>query len=232
MELSYSDYLLSLKNNVEFLKINWDSFNGIDFMEQQNKPIFYFDMDGVLATWQTNLLSDFVMPNGDILPKGSPVTDELWNNPDTHYYASIPPYTEFVEYVNEELCKNPEIEVYVLTKSPVFAIDDKLQWLKTYLPNLSEDHILILPYRDSAVKSKYVPRIDENTYLFDDFSPNLRQWENAGGKAYNVFNGVNHPERNFSNIACNEEFDRTVLDIVVSEAVEHITEKETENYER
>lgn len=230
MELSYQNYLFSLKNDVEYLKRNWDTFDGIDFMYRHDKPIFYFDMDGVLATWQTNLLHDFVMPDGDVLPKGSPVTDELWNNPDTHYYASIPPYQSFVDYINEELCKNPELEVYVLTKSPVFAFDDKLNWLKENIPNLPEENVLILPYRDNAVKSKYVPRIDENTYLFDDFSPNLRQWEKAGGRAYNVCNGVNHLEQSFPNIANNEEFDRAVFDRIVEEAIEKMAEKDT--YER
>lgn len=201
MKLTKALYDELLSNDIEHLEKIWDEFEGIIYEpERTEMKRLFFDMDGVLATWQTELLNDFVLPSGEVLKAGSPVTDELWNNPTTHYYASIPPYERFVDFINNVLCKDSDFEVFILSKSPSFAIKDKLSWLDKYLPNVKKDHILLCPYGEFP-KTNFLDHITKDDFLFDDYSPNLREWDKVGGFAVNVLNRVNHLENNFYNIS-------------------------------
>lgn len=223
MKLSKELYDTLLKDDVSALEQMWDEFEGITYDEdrEQDMKRLYFDLDGVLATWQEKLKNDFIMPNGDIIPKGSPVTDELWNNPITHYYATIPPYQAFAEFVND-LCLNKDVEVFVLSKSPSFAIRDKLSWVHSVLPNLPKDHILLCPYGEYP-KTNFLGHLSKDDYLFDDFSPNLKEWHDAGGFAVNVLNGVNHSEKRFPNLpnydmeTVHKIFDEYILNDITKE---------------
>lgn len=59
----------------------------------------------------------------------------------------------------------------------------KYYWLAKHLPSVNFDEIRIVPY--GTPKSSLVSEIG---ILFDDEEPNRKEWENAGGIAYDVQN--------------------------------------------
>lgn len=218
---TYSSMLCS-ESGIKELEKMWDNLEGISYLEKEPfKKRIFFDMDGTLFLWQYKLQESFVMPNGEILPKGTPVTDELWNNPTTHYYAHIPPYEELVDFVNDELLNRDDVEVFILSKSPSFAIKDKLDSINKYLPNVPKDHIILCPYGEYS-KTNFLDKVTENDFLFDDFSPNLREWQSNGGQAVNVLNTHNKVDELAYNInVFDSESIRNFFE-------EHIFEKEQE----
>lgn len=60
----------------------------------------------------------------------------------------------------------------------------KHYWLNKHLPSVDFDEIRIVPY--GTPKSKVIN--DCGGILFDDEAPNRKEWENAGGTAYDVNN--------------------------------------------
>lgn len=205
MKLARETYSNILQNAIERFEDPsfWSDFEGITYKVESEKEMgkkrLFFDLDGVLAVWQDKLFNPITLPNGEILPIGTPVTDEIWNNPETHYYASIPPYPVFVDAINDFLCDRDDCEVFILSKSPYFAIKDKFDWVRKYLPNIPTDHIIICPY-GKYPKTNFLDEISKDDYLFDDFSPNVREWNEAGGTPVNVVNGVNNNDPKFMNI--------------------------------
>ena len=75
--------------------------------------------------------------------------------------------------------------VYIITASPnLYADLDKLQWIQKYLPSISYNNIVICRNGGNkayAIKRKLNIDIDSNCYLLDDYTKNLREWEEAGG---------------------------------------------------
>lgn len=59
----------------------------------------------------------------------------------------------------------------------------KYYWLAKHLPSVNFDEIRIVPY--GTPKSTLASEIG---ILFDDEEPNRKEWENAGGVAYDVQN--------------------------------------------
>jgi len=76
--------------------------------------------------------------------------------------------------------------VYIISASPNIRADiDKMLWVREYLPNLPYNNIIICRVGENKaeiIKRKLNIEIDNNCYLLDDYTKNLVEWENAGGK--------------------------------------------------
>ena len=98
------------------------------------------------------------------------------------FFAKLGAYVG-IEVVNE-LAKNNNI--YVISASPNEQADkDKMIWLEKYLPNISKDNITFCRLGQNKAKiieDKYSIKIDNNCLLLDDYTKNLNEWENFGGK--------------------------------------------------
>ena len=75
--------------------------------------------------------------------------------------------------------------VYIISASPNEQADiDKIEWICKYLPNINLlTNVLICRCGDNKaeyLKSKGL-QIDKNSYLLDDYTKNLIEWESAGG---------------------------------------------------
>ena len=75
--------------------------------------------------------------------------------------------------------------VYIISASPNKQADvDKIEWICKYLPNINLlTNVLICRCGDNKaeyLKSKGLT-IDNESYLLDDYTKNLTEWESAGG---------------------------------------------------
>lgn len=144
---------------------------------------FFFDMDGVLATYQTDVVEH-------MHEKG--------------YFAHLPVNEKAVDFL-KSLMAYPQVQVYILSKTPnVFAPSskkDKLFWLKNVLPELGESHIFIQDGRKNQTKAEFIKeRLGAQSYeqdfnvLIDDYSKNLIEWEKEGKNfmALKALNEVNN----------------------------------------
>ena len=79
-----------------------------------------------------------------------------------------------------------------LADSP-YALKEKQEWLKQYLPWVDAGHCLFMPCGES--KAEYVPEgIRITDYLLDDYTKNLREWAAAGGTGIKLLNGINNTQ--------------------------------------
>ena len=75
--------------------------------------------------------------------------------------------------------------VYVISASPNEQADnDKMKWIEKYLPALQITNIVLCRLGENkaqVIKSQLNINIDSETYLLDDYTKNLTEWESAGG---------------------------------------------------
>lgn len=87
-----------------------------------------------------------------------------------------------IEEVNK-LANNRQL--YVISASPNEQADkDKMTWLNKYLPNLPKENIIFCRNGENKAKiieNKLSLKIDSNCLLLDDYTKNLREWEEVGG---------------------------------------------------
>ena len=126
------------------------------------KKIF-LDLDGTLAKFNVpNALERFDKEEG--------------------FFSKLGAY-KGIESINE-LAKNNNL--FVISASPNEQADkDKMIWIEKYLPNIDINNITICRIGENKAKiiqDKYNITINEQCYLLDDYTKNLNEWENFGGK--------------------------------------------------
>lgn len=126
------------------------------------KKIF-LDLDGTLAKFNVpNALERFDKEEG--------------------FFKNLGAY-KGIEVVNE-LAK--EKELFIISASPNEQADkDKMIWINKYLPNISKANITICRIGENKaqiIQDKYNITINEECYLLDDYTKNLKEWETFGGK--------------------------------------------------
>ena len=126
------------------------------------KKIF-LDLDGTLAKFNVpNALERFDKEEG--------------------FFSKLGAY-KGIESINE-LAKNNNL--FIISASPNEQADkDKMIWIEKYLPNININNITICRIGENKAKiiqDKYNITINDNCYLLDDYTKNLNEWENFGGK--------------------------------------------------
>ena len=132
----------------------------------------FVDMDGTLAEFRPFATLE------NLLEKG--------------YFLNLKPMEQVLS-ATRQLIKGAEIEIYTLSavlKDNPYALTEKRQWLKMYLPELPEKQQLFCEcgqnkkefIRDSIGAGEY-------DYLLDDYTKNLMDWGKGGIK---LLNGINH----------------------------------------
>lgn len=97
------------------------------------------------------------------------------------FFARLGAY-KGIEKINE-LAKAGNI--YIISASPNIYTDmDKKSWIKKYLYNIPKENILLC--RNGMNKAYYIQsildiKLNKSCYLLDDYTKNLREWEEAGG---------------------------------------------------
>lgn len=126
------------------------------------KKIF-LDLDGTLAKFNVpNALNRFDKEIG--------------------FFARLKPYKGIGEI--DRLAQSGN--VYIISASPNLTADlDKMQWVQKYIPNIQYNNIVICRIGENkanAIKRKLGISIDNECYLLDDYTKNLMEWEQAGGR--------------------------------------------------
>ena len=133
----------------------------------------YFDMDGTLAEFRSTVSTDdLYLPN---------------------FFYTLTPQMNVVKAA-EILNEDPDYEVYILTSclaDSKYAAKDKKRWLDKYMPFIKDENILICEY--GKPKATMVPggHVTASDVLVDDYTKYLVDWENAGGTAVKLYNGIN-----------------------------------------
>lgn len=168
----------------------------------------FFDMDGTLYRWRNIILN--IKESEEITDIDKLVQETIYDILyQSKYYESLPPHQNIVDAFRM-LLKDPDMEVFVLscalkdkmTKNGFVSPElQKMYALHRDIPELDDDHIIIVP--DGDDKRKYVPGgLRETDILIDDCTErNLRPWvmgkdtdpeDQIHGKAIKVLNGVNN----------------------------------------
>lgn len=139
------------------------------------KKTLFWDLDGTIAKWNNNATMD------DIVKPG--------------YFANIEPEKQLVRLVNN-LIHDGTYDIYILSHymPETTAYEDKLKWVKKYMPKLDLKHCLLVPCGvDKATYIRDIRKCElpKDYVLIDDFSTNLRNWHSAGGTAIKWLNGIN-----------------------------------------
>lgn len=127
------------------------------------KKRIFLDLDGTLARFNVpNALERFAIEKG--------------------FFANLKAYIG-IEKVNE-MAKNND-NIYIISASPNKQADnDKMEWLKKYLPNVKNENITLCRIgqnKAEIIENKYNIKIDKNCFLLDDYTKNLIEWEEVGG---------------------------------------------------
>lgn len=97
------------------------------------------------------------------------------------FFAKLGAYVG-VEVVNE-LALNGNI--FIISASPNEQADnDKMVWLKKYLPNIKQENITLCRIGENKaeiIQNKYNIVINKECLLLDDYTKNLIEWEKVGG---------------------------------------------------
>lgn len=118
----------------------------------------YVDMDGVLANFNAE-----------------PNAVERFKN-ELGFFERLKPIQSNVSFVNKLIENN--FNVFILSASPNDNADnDKIKWLKRFLPHLQPQNIIII--RNGQNKADFV-LTKENNILFDDYGKNCRDFLNRG----------------------------------------------------
>lgn len=125
----------------------------------------YIDMDGVLAKWNTSATVADTHKPGYFLKR-----------------EEEPGIKNLIQYLT---AKGYEVRILTAAYEDGTAKADKQKWLKEHSIDVP---VTFVPYGKN--KAAYV---DENgvNFLIDDYSRNLREWEESGNTGIKFYNGVN-----------------------------------------
>ena len=127
-------------------------------MITKSKIPFYFDMDGVIA--------DF---DGEI-----DAVDRFENEKD--FFFNLKPIKNNIKII-KQLIKNND-KIYIITASPNARCDnDKIHWLRKYLPEIKKNNIIIIRCGEQKVKHMKT----RHGILMDDYGKNCREWVTKHG---------------------------------------------------
>lgn len=140
--------------------------------ENVNKR-YFFDMDGVAAKYISTKFPWWLEPN---------------------IFRELEPQQDVINAIKHLIHTGKEVytlSAYHLSTPQVKT--DKIYWLSKHLPEIDDEHMIFTLCGQN--KADYIPTgLKETDILLDDFNPNLTAWEDAGGTAIKILNGINSKE--------------------------------------
>ena len=133
---------------------------------------FFFDMDGVLAKWESASLEQMTTPG---------------------FFLNRVPDDNSLKMLNvlKIRCETEGAQIYILSSYLLpMSMEEKIQWNEKYT-GIPLNHQVYVKYGES--KSDAIDQIGgvrKNDVLLDDFSDNLREWKGIAVKYYNGINGT------------------------------------------
>lgn len=159
----------------------------------------YFDMDGVLADFNTATgnAKDLNHPSSELSPEKRAEKKQFWlnieQNPD--FWADIPVMKNIKDLLNIAKSKG---EIFVLSKTPSakhfvagqdyvdFVASEKRKWILKKLGNFFDNEHIIICDGD---KGKLI-QPNANDILIDDRPENITEWQLCGGRGIVFMNSI------------------------------------------
>ena len=145
-----------------------------DKIKKDKKINIFLDMDGVLSVYEEDMVKRMT---------------------DVNFFRDRKLYTNS-RLLFSALKQTDGFHIYILSKTPQSAptaYQDKMHWLKTHFPEINKQNIYILP--NNMEKGSFIAMQFPNciNVLFDDYTPNLIEWEKQGANfiGVKVLNGIN-----------------------------------------
>lgn len=139
-------------------------------------PIIFFDMDGVLAKWDTeSAVEDTFLPG---------------------YFLNREPDQVMINSLRTLLSQGYDVRILSAVYPGLIYRAEKEEWLKKYVGNVQA---IFLPCGDS--KAHYVTlSAGQKAILIDDYTRNLVMWECEGAEYIGIkyLNGVNNTRGTWS----------------------------------
>ncbi len=136
------------------------------------KRKYFFDMDGTLSRFYKD-----------------PQFLDLMKKPG--YFVNLEPYESMVEVIKQ--LQNMGCEVFILSAySSPFEVEEKVMWLTREIPSIDCQHMLFC--KAGTDKSLFVHSLEHDLthcVLVDDYSKNLLEWIERGGKGFKCRNEIN-----------------------------------------
>ena len=147
----------------------------------------FFDMDGVLGIYER---SAYMAP------------DFKWKAKGQHYFRTVSPDPKAIRLF-ELLSDTPGVDTFILTAvlnvGPICLeqIRDKIQWTKDHIENvdISRQFIPTVSNKTRTIQAMLFQNenhLSPSDVLLDDYNPNLKAWQDAGGTAVKYLNGLNN----------------------------------------
>lgn len=160
-------------------------------MSGYKKPTIWFDMDGVMAKYDTDM---YIAPPGQ-----TPV----YLTPGGHGFRHLSPDDRALSLLRA-LHETDEYVIFGLTNLPTSGTlylegyEDKRIWFREQVPDLAEQIPIIGITSDkrsfvSTIQKRFRNNLTPNDILVDDYKTNLQTWAKAGGLAFKYCNGINSP---------------------------------------
>lgn len=131
---------------------------------------YYFDMDGVLNTFE------FGTPEESLYIPG--------------YFRNRPAQENILNAVNimldKELEENFPLRLHILSmylKKNKTAVAEKNEWIDYYLPRITSNRRIFLSTEEN--KTDYI-KVSHRAILIDDYGENLKQFKRMGGRIVKV----------------------------------------------
>lgn len=133
----------------------------------------FFDMDGTMAEWKDASLEELYQRN---------------------YFKSLQP-TEVASYANA-LARDRKADIYALSSyfTDSNALSEKKSWCDFHVPDIDGFHRLFVPYgvsKSAFIAEVFRRSLTSEDVLVDDYTANLLQWKEEGGRAIKWLNGIN-----------------------------------------
>lgn len=170
---------------------------------------FYVDMDGVLAKWDTEASIEETFQRGYFL------------NREPDYYA--------IGYVKNLIDAGYDVTILSHAYQNGYAELEKSQWLNKY--GLGDVQRIFVPY--GVPKLQYVmQKPDTINFLLDDFSKNLREWENQENNiGIKYYNGINGTHGTWNGYGINDDLKARIKNQISVEDFKNIKAWKAEDYE-
>ncbi len=141
------------------------------------KLVYYCDMDGVLADFNSELNATLRFRH------------------ELDFFKKLKPIQDNVKAIRDLIKRGNK--VFIITTSPNKNADfSKRVWLARYLPEVKKNRIIFT--RETKNKIDYVPkRLRGKAILFDDYSLNLKKWIEGGGRIAIKIIGEKNPKKDY-----------------------------------
>ena len=175
----------------------WNECRGIRyklFEDDNTTPRVLFDMDGVLAVWNTGKTMEEVLSPG--------------------YFRTLEPNMKAIELA--KALQDKGFEVCILSKSTYTAINEKFEWLQQYMPFIKPENMYFVPLE--ADKERFIPHFKERDLAIDDYDKNFAKVNEITGELETVFHGIpvkyitdiNNPNEKYINVYMKDDIETSI----------------------